>query len=216
MHSYSAPALCSPDTSEARVGETAAKLKSALTQSNTHLFRDVARTSQVSYAHHGQLKTCQHATNMPRFMPMFVQVKTRNSFSMSWRTDRFPVGAKWQRFVHMHSHSTGFSRSTRNPVGDLMEAISCHFTHKCATRQRKLPPQRNQTRADLFINEYYFLQVFSSRCSRGPTISRSGLVERKQRKPHETRGRESGRRTFQEELSTNGNGCFHAVRIQPD
>ena len=44
-----------------------------------HLFRDVART-QVSYAHHGQLKTCQtcqsHATNMPRFMPMFVQIKT--------------------------------------------------------------------------------------------------------------------------------------------
>ena len=80
MHNYSAPALCSPDTSEARVGETAAKLKTALTQSNTHLFRDVARTSQVSYAHHGQLKnmsTCQsHATNMPRFMPMFVQVKT--------------------------------------------------------------------------------------------------------------------------------------------
>ena len=80
VHSYSAPALCSPDTSEARVGETAAKLKTALTQSNTHLFKDVAGTSQVSYAHHGQLKnmpTCQsHATNMPRFMPMFVQVKT--------------------------------------------------------------------------------------------------------------------------------------------
>ena len=80
VHSYSAPALCPPDTSEARVGETAARLKNTLTQSNTHLFRDVSGTSQVSSAHHGQLKnmsTCQsHATNMPRFMPMFVQVKT--------------------------------------------------------------------------------------------------------------------------------------------
>ena len=38
-------ALFFTDTSEVRVGETAAKLKSALTQSNTHLFRDVARIS---------------------------------------------------------------------------------------------------------------------------------------------------------------------------
>ena len=117
MHSFSAPA--SPDTSETRVGETAAKLKTALAQSNTHLFRDVPRTSQVSYAHHGNLKHANmpsHATNMPRFMPMFIQVKTTNlkktdrehtrrkhifTFSSKtyWPLQRTSLGVQLQHFI---------------------------------------------------------------------------------------------------------------------
>ena len=81
----SAQLLCSSlvlsrhERSEGRRNSCEAE-KSTLAQSKTHLFTDVSRTSLVSSAHHGQLKTCQtcqsHATNMPRFMPMFVQVKT--------------------------------------------------------------------------------------------------------------------------------------------
>ena len=61
--------------------------KSTLAQSNTHLFKDASRASLVSSAHHGQLKTCHacqcqnHVTNMPRFMPMFVQVKQPNNLT---------------------------------------------------------------------------------------------------------------------------------------
>ena len=38
------------------------------------------------------------------------------------------------------SHSIGFSRSTRDPISDLMNAMNCHFAHECATRQHKLSP----------------------------------------------------------------------------
>ena len=45
------------------VGETVARLKNTLVQSNTHLFTDVSGTSLVSSTHHGQLKNMQ---NMPK------------------------------------------------------------------------------------------------------------------------------------------------------
>ena len=81
VHSYSAPALCSSNTSKVRVGETAAKLKTAPTQSNS-------TSSGMSQKHlrclilNGQLKkTCQHAKVMPQnaVHAVFVQVKTYQS-----------------------------------------------------------------------------------------------------------------------------------------
>ena len=41
VHSYSAPALCSPDTSEARVGEQAVKLKSCTRSEHALLHRRI-------------------------------------------------------------------------------------------------------------------------------------------------------------------------------
>ena len=82
----SAQLLCSSLGLEARVGETAARLKSTLTQSNTHLFRDVARTSQVSYAHHGQLKTCQ--TCQSHHAKVHADVCSGKNTYQSQKTDR--------------------------------------------------------------------------------------------------------------------------------
>ena len=78
VHSYSAPVLCFPDTSEAKVGETAAKLKTALTQSAPlqGCCEDISGVL-CSSCQLKNMSTCQnHATNMPRFMSMFVQAKT--------------------------------------------------------------------------------------------------------------------------------------------
>ena len=87
----SAQLLCSSlvlsrhERSEGR--RNSCEAENTLAQSNTHLFKDVSRTSQVSCAHHGQLKTCQtcqsHVKNMPGSMPRFVQFK--NNFTSTSR-----------------------------------------------------------------------------------------------------------------------------------
>ena len=79
MYSHSAPALCFPETSEARVSK---QLQSCdtLAQSNTRLFKDAHRHLRCTDAHHGQLKTCQTCQSHVKIMPgpcqRFVQLKT--------------------------------------------------------------------------------------------------------------------------------------------
>ena len=60
-------------------------LRNSCEAEKAHLLRATCTSSRMSQGHlwclhHGQLKTCHacqnHVTNMPRFMPMFVQVKT--------------------------------------------------------------------------------------------------------------------------------------------
>ena len=66
VHSYSAPALCSPHTSEARVGETAARPKNTLTQSNTYLLGMSQEHLRCLLLIMANLETCQHAKVMPQ------------------------------------------------------------------------------------------------------------------------------------------------------
>ena len=82
VHSYSAPALCSPDTSEARVGEQAVMLKSCTRSEHALLhrcLRNIFSALCSSQHKHANMPTCK---NMPqtcqRFMPMFVQAKQLN------------------------------------------------------------------------------------------------------------------------------------------
>ena len=118
VHSYSAPALCSPDTSEARVGEQAVRLKTKMLSARTssqmspeHLqyFALIkAQACQHAQTCHKQLKFQAKGSRAHKRKPNFVKTRS-NSFhsTLEPNTEVFSkVSRSLAQFTLVNSFST--------------------------------------------------------------------------------------------------------------